>query len=316
MLDVDTFLTTLYVLVDEYDKAHAPPPLRMVPARPGPAASLSRSEVVTWVIFAQWARFESERAFYRYAVRHLRAAFPRLPVRSQFNRLVRLAHDLLVAVGQWVAAQLTGTACAYEVLDSTALVTRNAKRRGDGWLVGQADLGWSNRAGWYEGLHLLTAVTPEGVITGYGGAPASTADQRLAETMLAARACPQPRLPEGGQPLGGSSYLADTSFEGKRWGSHWRQDYGAVVLCPPKRHQPYPQPWPRALRRQVAGRRQIVETVYDKLLTTFRLAQERPHTLAGLRARLAATVTLHNFCCWLNQRLGRPLLAFADLLDW
>jgi hypothetical protein len=25
---------------------------------------------------------------------------------------------------------------------------------------------------------------------------------------------------------------------------------------------------------------------------------------------------LHNFCIWLNAQLGRPLLAFTDLVDW
>jgi hypothetical protein len=209
MIDVDTFLTTLYVTVDEYDKARKPQgETDAVAQQRGPAPSLSRSEVVTLAIFAQWACFESERAFYRYATRHLRAAFPGVPARSQFNRLVRQAQDLLVAVGQWLAGQLASGGCAYEVLDSTALVTRNAKRRGDGWLVGQADVGWSNRVGWYEGLHLLTAVTAGGVITGYGCAPASAADQRLAETLLAARARPQSRLPEVGRPLGGGYYLA------------------------------------------------------------------------------------------------------------
>jgi hypothetical protein len=62
--------------------------------------------------------------------------------------------------------------------------------------------------------------------------------------------------------------------------------------------------------------RQIVETVYDKLLNTFRLSRERPHDLSGFQARLAAKVALHNFCIWLNHLLGRPLLAFANLLAW
>ena len=62
--------------------------------------------------------------------------------------------------------------------------------------------------------------------------------------------------------------------------------------------------------------RQIVETVYDKLFNAFGLWRERPHELEGLRARLAARVALHNFCIWLNEQLGRPRLAFADLLEW
>src|SRR5215212_4841580 len=54
MLDVDTFLTILYVMVD--DLCHCRRPKR----RPGPKASLSESEVITLAIFARWGRFASE----------------------------------------------------------------------------------------------------------------------------------------------------------------------------------------------------------------------------------------------------------------
>jgi hypothetical protein len=74
MIDEDTFLTRLYVEVDDFCKACLP-----LLVQPGPAASLCRSEVVTLGIYGQWARFQSERDFYRYALRHLRPAFPSLP---------------------------------------------------------------------------------------------------------------------------------------------------------------------------------------------------------------------------------------------
>ena len=73
--------------------------------------------------------------------------------------------------------------------------------------------------------------------------------------------------------------------------------------------------WSKDWRHWLAGLRQIIETTYDKLLTTFRLARERPHALGGFQARLAAKVALHNFCIWLNVQPGREPLAFADLLD-
>jgi hypothetical protein len=38
--------------------------------------------------------------------------------------------------------------------------------------------------------------------------------------------------------------------------------------------------------------------------------------LKGFQARLAAKVALHNFCIWLNEQLGRPRLAFAELIAW
>lgn len=85
---------------------------------------------------------------------------------------------------------------------------------------------------------------------------------------------------------------------------------------PAQTQQPKAELWPKGLRRWVAGVRQIIESVYDKLFNTFGLWGERPHELEGLRARLAARVALHNFCIWLNDRLGRSRLAFADLLGW
>jgi hypothetical protein len=50
MIDVDTFLATLYLIVDDFRQAHLPEE-ELHP--PGPRASLSPSEVVTLAIFAQ-----------------------------------------------------------------------------------------------------------------------------------------------------------------------------------------------------------------------------------------------------------------------
>jgi Transposase DDE domain len=204
--------------------------------------------------------------------------------------------------------------CAYEVLDSTAAVTRDAKRRGLGWLAGQADIGWSNRIGWYEGFHLLLCVNPIGVITGFGFGSASTHDQHLAATLFAVRQHPSPRLSSAGLPAQGS-YVADKGFAGERPRRRWRQERQVDLVTPP--HQTSKRiRWPKALRRWLASIRQIIETVNDKLLNTFRLGRERPHDLTGFQARLAAKVSLHNFCIWFNLHLGRAPLAFAELLAW
>jgi hypothetical protein len=308
MLDPETFLTTLYVMVDDFAKAFLPSEVR-----PGPRPSLTRSEVVTLAVFSQWACFHSERGFYSWAVRHLRAAFPNLPARTQFNRQLRQHARATTAFGLHLSGELGAHGAAYQALDSTALVVRDAKRRGRGWLCGQADIGWSNRLGWYEGLHLLVAVDPAGVITGYGLSPASVKDQRLAETFFAARCRPQRALAEVGARTS-APYVTDKGFEGGRWHQHWAESYGASVICLPKRD--VRKPWPRSLRRFVAGVRQIVETVNEKLHYAFRLSRERPHTLWGAQARVAAKAALHNFCIWLNRQLKRPGLAFADLVAW
>ena len=308
MVDPETFLTTLYVKVDDFDKAYWPPPLQ-----PGPEASLSRSEVVTLALFGQWANFLSERAFYRYAERHLRGLFPRLPARTQFNRLLREHASALTEFSLDLARELQQPTDAYQALDATAIVVRDSRRRGTGWLAGQADIGYSPRLGWYEGFRLLVAVLPSGVITGWGFGAASAKEQPLAQTFLAARAYPQPALASVGAPAQGP-YLTDTGFEGVQRAAHWRAAYGATVISPPKRSRK--KNWPKPWRRYLASLRQLIESVNEKLLHSFRLSRERPHALAGLLARLAAKAAVHNFCIWLNQQLGRPKLAFADLIAW
>lgn len=309
MVDVDTFITILYVMVDDFCQSQ---PIKEK-AHPGPQAKLSCSEVVTLAVFGQWAPFQSERAFYRYAERHLRAAFPTLPDRSQFNRLQRQSTPLITAFGLYMVSVLNAQHCLYERIDSSGIPTRDAKRRGAGWLPGQADIGWSNRIGWYEGFHLLVSIAEEGVITGYGFGSASTHDQQLMETFLAARAAPLGQLACGGRFAQGA-YIADKGFAGDKPHARWREQYGAEVITPP--HQTSKRKWPKEWRLWLAHLRQLIESVFDKLLNAFRLGRERPHALLGFQARLAAKVSLHNFCICLNGQRPRPPLPFADLIDW
>ena len=274
MVDMDTFLTTLYVMVDDFCHSHSP-----TPKKPGPQASLCASEVITLAIFARWGRFCSERDFYRYARTCLCDAFPTLPDRSQFNRLVRSHTDLIEAFVVHLVTILDAQRPPYEALDSSAMPIRDCKRRGHGWLAGRADIGWSNSLGWYEGFSLLTATDPTGIITGFCFAAASTADQQMAETFFVLRAQPNRRLISVGSAAAGP-YIADKGFEGAENHLRWLQSYGAHIIHPPKRNSRKGS-WSKRLRQWIAGIRQIVESVYDKLFNTFGLWRERPLELEG-----------------------------------
>src|SRR5919202_1022240 len=228
MLDVATFLITLYVIVDEFCQSALPPD-----TRPGPAAALSRSEVLTLAIFGQWRQFASERAFYRYAGRHLRPFFPTLPRRSQFNRLLRRHRAAIAACGLALAQRpevRTWRDGVYEALDGTA------------------DRGGSTLRGGHGGRPVRTAAPPGGATPGFGVAPASANDRPLAEAFFATRhglrlppgAPPPPPLPPVpwvGQPVGSTYvyYATDTGFEGAQAHRRWQALYGVQVVSPPKR---------------------------------------------------------------------------------
>jgi hypothetical protein len=325
MLAWEVVLTHLYVRADAFCQSLP------TEVRPGPKPALSRSELLTLALFARFRRFASERDFYRWAEGHLRAAFPTLPHRAQFNRQVRRHRELLERFAL-TCADPRHAAGPFEALDRTAAPTRHCKRRGRGWLPGLTALGSSNRLGWFHGFAVLLSVHPEGAITGWGFGPGSAKDQPLAEVLFAARAevragrkpcllptatgAPRVCLTSAGRPTE-HVYLADKGFQGPRTHRRWQELYGAQVIAPPQDNQVATKhPWPKGLRKVLAGMRQIVETVVDKLQHAFGLVDERPHTLDGFAARLAARAGLHNFLICLNQEYGRPNLAFVDLVDW
>ena len=308
MLAPETFLTELYVLIDDLCQRLPPPP-----PHPGPAAALAPSEAVTLAFFAQWEQFPSQAAFYRYARTHLRACFPTLPGRPQFTRQLQRLHDLLVQVALALGAELATSDHAFEILDGTGVVTRNKLRRGLGWLPGEADIGHCTRLGFYEGVRLLLCCTPTGAITGFGIGPASTNDRVLADTFFAARVHPTPALPSVGHAVS-DCYLADMGFGGRNREQAWRTELGVTLICPPQTGSK--RAWPKPWRRWVAGIRQVMETVTDRVLVPCGVDRLRPHALRGLQARLAAAIGLFNACVWLNRAHQRPALAFADLVDW
>lgn len=167
--------------------------------------------------------------------------------------------------------------------------------------------------GWFFGFRVLLIVRASGVITGFGFGSANTQDHPLAQTFFAFRQQAVPPLPSVGQATG-RPYLADKGLWGPVPQARWQALYGADVLALPR--QDARHPWSKPYRQWFAGLRQSVETVNGKLIRMFGLADDRPNTLGGFRARLSAHMGLHNFCIWRNRQVGRPDLAFADLIDW
>ena len=307
MADPETLLIEVYVQIDDLVGTTVPVP----PRRAEPPPKLTPVETIALGVFSQWGRFRSERDFYGYAEQRLRPLFPHLPHRTQFNRQLRRLGDVVAQVAV-ALAELVDPA-PYELLDTTAVPTRNVQRRGTGHLAGLADIGYSPRLHWYDGLHLLTCVTPLGLITGSGIGPASANDRALAETLFAGRADPDARLPSAGHPHS-TYYLADTGFAGQRCQRRWAERYGVVVLAPPQPDSA--RRWSATERRAFAGLRQPIEAIIQRLLDWFRLGSERPHQLSGLLARLAAKCALNNFCILFNLRRQRAPLKIADILGW
>jgi hypothetical protein len=295
-MDLDSFLVSLYVLVDDWwkgDRSSEPP-------KTGRPALLTDSEVLTLAILAQWPRFRSERDFWRFAWAHLRGYFPDLCSQSQFNRRARALEPEMRSVQRAFARELAEPSAVYRVLDTTlvpAMVRVRACRKG--LFAGQASFGRSaSRTEWVYGFKVALVVDPEGVVSAFGLAPAASDERPIGEALLA-----EDRH---------DAYLADKGFCALDWERHWLEVYGALVAATPKNNDR--RAWSKADRRWASGKRQIIEGVIGQLKDFFGLERHRAKTLSGLLTRLAAKVAAYTCGQRLNDRLGRPLRHLADLL--
>jgi hypothetical protein len=295
-MDLDSFLVSLYVLVDDWWQEH----YLSSPRKPGRPALLADSEVITLAILAQWPRFRSERDFWRFASAHLRPYFPALCSQGQFNRRVRALEPELRTLQRDLAGEIADPSAVYHVLDTTlipAMVRVRACRKG--LFAGQATFGrCASKTEWVYGFKVALVVDPKGVVSAFGLAPAAS-DERPIGDALIAHDCYE-------------AYLADKGFAGIEWERRWLRDYGALVAATPKNNDR--RAWSKEDRQWAAGKRQIIEGVIYQLKDLFGLERHRAKTLGGLLARLAAKVAAYTCGQRINDSLGRPRRHLADLL--
>jgi hypothetical protein len=341
-IDLDTFLTGLYCVVDDVYRAEFAP---RRPVRRGHKAELSDSEVLTLAVLFQWLPRGGERRFLAYAASHWRSYFPRLLSQGAFNRRV---HDLVVVLSQLgpqVVQQVFPILLSadFEVLDGLP-VPLMRRCRGDAHRLFADDAG-IGRGGsdmeWYYGVKMVAAVSPSGIVTGFVIAPASTEERWSVDALLRWRndpSAPPPNAAALAEVLGTSHrlkgrrrgptgplhgcfsagqtgrgcYLADEGERGAAWHDHWARDYGASVLTASaligQLSEEEAPPFRRSLRRS----RQVVETIFSSLERVFGIKFPRARTVWGLIARIGAKVAAHNLLTCLNYRFERPAFSLYD----
>jgi hypothetical protein len=341
-MDFDTFLVTVYSIVDDLCKEYI---ALYKPKRPGRGPEVSDSEVTTLSLLREWLGPASEREFTSWARSYLAAYFPRILSQSAMNRRVRDLGPLLCALGPLIEERLhreLGVNGVYEALDAVPVPLmcicrgKHHKLFADEASIGQ---GGSDKA-WYYGVRLLLAVSNTGGITGFVVGPARSKEQWLAEAILVWRRDKHMKVPgpeelreylgeshKKGKPLlagpggpvalstgvgedKGLPYLADQGFRGQGWNKHWLGDLGATVLTKDIFGGLAKEVKDR-LSREFSRLRQVVERAITGLGECFGLRVRRMRTYGGVIARLGAKVAAYNMRLYLNLSLGYP--AFSHL---
>jgi len=327
-LDLETFLTTLYVMVDDLFRQHVLPKM---PLHGRPTPQLADSEVLCLGLAAQWRSgvpWKSERGFLRYAHKHLRHLFPGLTTQSAFNRRLRNLWGAFLLLEQAVAQEL-GTPDDFEIFDGVPVpVARGARSFHPGWFADIARRGKGGNDRYFYGMRLLLVLSRSGVAGAWTMASGNVQERWLAELLLSAQAgCPQllgPHDPVTGQPAidvpeewvgpvqscgqaSGKPKMTDTGFVGAEWLRHWAREYHAQVI-------PKPKGAPRELGEWFSRLRQVVETAFSHLCESFGLKYPGAHTKWGLITRVAAKLAAYNVGIRINRALERPDFAFATLI--
>jgi hypothetical protein len=128
MLDLDAFLTAVYVAVDDLYRERLAPAMAH---RPGPKPVLSDSDVRTLAVCCAWGQWDSGRGFYRFACARLRPLFPCLVAYPEFNRRRRGLDPALAAVQRALAQRLGADLTRERLLDTVPVPVMVRKRHDD-----------------------------------------------------------------------------------------------------------------------------------------------------------------------------------------
>lgn len=325
-INTDTFLTTVYVIVDDFCSRHLPP------LRSGPRPVMSDSEVLTILLLKAW-HGQSERGALAWIQQTYAASFPHLLSPSGFNRRAHALAPLMARLLCDLAQTLRAWEEAYEIIDGLPIPLasqgRGERRRcfdQDEAAMGRGGTG----KGWYYGVSMLQCITASGVITGFVTSPANSAERWAANALFSWRADPtvppvdieqttQTRKPShrlvgprghqlspttAGERVTGI-YLADRGFTGVEFHRTWRTRCGATVITPDVL-APQDRHW-------FHDARQRIETVFAVLTTVLHVKYPRVRSEQGLMTHLVSACAALNIGIYINRMYGRHDLQHGTL---
>ena len=196
--DLDTLLTAIYVLVDDFL------PERRGPGRP---PKITDSELIALAVAQVFLGLPNDRQFLALAAYRLGHLFPYLPKQSGYNkRQRRLVPEITRAIN-CLAFNSPGFCDGLRLLDSTPVpcgASRETTRRSE--FAGQAGYGYCrSHSRYFWGFRLYLLCSADGTPIAFELAPANAPEREAAREMLERVA------------LAGHTVIADKGFAGREF---------------------------------------------------------------------------------------------------
>ncbi len=291
----ETFLTTLYTIVDDWYQQHVP---ASISGRVGRKPHFSDSEVMTLSLAQHWLGVPDEREFLRSVRNNHLPLFPRLITQSQFNRRARNLCWLLNALHQHLVERMGVARTPCQLIDGTPVQVRHWRRFGPGHLrLPEAALGYcASRKETFYGFRLLALTTLGGIIIAWDLFAANVDEREAAQELL--------------DGCRGLSVLGDKGFLDHKRQSALQEDQG-LLLLPPKRRNQKEQNAP-AWDALMSRARRLIETTFAQAKGTFGLEKPGARSVWGLLSRVIAKITGLTLAAQCNREQGHSPLRLAE----
>lgn len=294
-MPTETFLTTLYTIVDDWYQQNAP---KLLAGKAGTKPQFSDSEVITLSVAQHWLGVPDEREFLRVIRNNFLPLFPRLVVQSQFNRRARNLCWLINALRRHLIAQMGLSHAPCLLVDGTPVQVRHWRRFGKGHLLWpEAALGYcAAKKQTYYGFRLLALTTPDGIIVDWNLFAANADEREGAQELL-----------DGCRHL---CVLGDKGFLDQKRQAFLREEQDVLLLTPKRKNQLQQNPhgWDALMNRT----RRVIETTFAQAKDTFGLEKPGARSVWGMLSRVIAKITGLTLAARYNREQGQSPLRLAD----
>lgn len=286
--DLDTLLTELYVLIDDYVVS---PKGR----RPGRPKKLTDAELVCLAVAQVLLGARSEHHWLRMCHARLGHLFPYLPKQPGYHKRLKAALPLICKAMVYLATLCPSWGDELRLLDATPVpcgTSRETVKRSQ--LADWASYGYcASHSRWYWGLKLYMLTTAEGLPTAWCLAEAKLGERDVAADLLA-------HARDTGALRDQMIVLADKGLAGKQMEA-FAADQVHVLLARPDRKDER-----RHRFGNLAGMRQWIEAVYDTLKDQLTLEGHGGRTAAGVTTRIAQRLLALTAAIWHNWKINAP----------
>ena len=294
----EDFIINVFCLVeDEYKKLLGSKTLR----QRGFAPALTDSEVITMEAVAEFLGMDTDKGCWHFFRTHYFHFFPSLGSRANFVKQAANLFAVKLLLREAIALRLGVTSETLHYCDGFPMPVCHFRRANFSQVFkGEASFGFcASKKETYYGFKGNLLIDSKGVISGLALTQAHIDERESLWDVLSGIK---------------GNLIADKGLIGKAYQAEIYEHTG-IILHTALRDNMHEDRSPELIQ-WLKSRRRLVETVIGQLTERFHIEKVRARKLISLINRTARKILSHTLACFINAKLGNPLLQFDRIIEY